>query len=88
MNIKKSIQMRVIIALEKGQNRIRCIESENDEAMKYGITDPYDKRRFIAGFSSYEDTKGGFFAYFNEGFKRAARKAWNVNRTSSEQKSV
>lgn len=84
MKIKKSIHMRVIIAIEKGQNRIRCLESENYEAMRYGITDPTNKKRFIAGFCSYEDTKGGFFAYFNEGFKNAARKAWNVNREVSK----
>ena len=83
MKIKKKIHLRVVIAIEKGQNRIRCVESENDEAMKYGITDPTNNKRFVAGFCSYEDTKGGFFAYFNEAFKVAARKAWNINRKES-----
>ena len=80
MKITKSINMRVILAIEKGQNRIRCVESETDDAMKYGITDPNNKKRFVAGFCAYEDTKGGFFAYFNESFRAAAKKAWNINR--------
>ena len=78
MNIKKSIHMRVIIALEKGQKRIRCLESEFEEVAKFGIQDPTNKKRFVAAFSVYEDTTGGFFAYFSEAFKIAARKAWNI----------
>lgn len=80
MKITKLIHMRVILAIEKGQNRIRCLESEYDEAKGYGITDPKNNKRFVAAFCAYDDTLGGFFAYFNEAFKIAARKAWNVNR--------
>jgi hypothetical protein len=32
----------------------------------------------VAAFSVYEDTKGGFFAYFSEAFKIAARKVWGI----------
>lgn len=78
MNIKKSFHLRVLIGLEKGQNRIRCIENEFEVASKFGVRDPFRKNRFIAAFSVYEDTKGGFFAYFSESFKIAARKAWGI----------
>lgn len=78
MKIKKSIHMRVIIGLEKGQKRIRCLESEFEEAAKFGIRDPFIKKRFVAAFSVYEDTTDGFFAYFSEAFKVAARKTWNI----------
>lgn len=78
MKIKKSIHIRVLTGLEKGQKRIRCMESEFENAAKFGIQDPTNKKRFVTAFSVYEDTKGGFFAYFSEAFKIAARKAWNI----------
>ena len=78
MKIKKSVHLRVVIGLEKGQDRIRCTEDEFAEAAKFGIRDPFIKKRFVAAFSVYEDTTGGFFAYFSEAFKVAARKAWNI----------
>ena len=70
--------MKINIGLEKGQKRIRCLESEFEEAAKFGVRDPFRKNRFVAAFSVYEDTKGGFFAYFSEAFKLAARKAWGI----------
>lgn len=78
MKNKKSIQLRVLIGLEKGQNRIRCIENEFEEAAKFGVRDPFRKNRFVAAFSVYEDTNGGFFAYFSESFMIAARKVWGI----------
>ena len=74
MKIKKSVHLRVIIGLEKGQCRIRCTENEFEVASKFGVRDPFRKNRFVAAFSVYEDPKGGFFAYFSEAFKIAARK--------------
>lgn len=79
MKINQSIHVRVALAIEKGQKRIRCVESEFDEAARYGIRDPHDGRRFIAAFAYYQDVKTGFFAYFNEGFRAAARRTWNIN---------
>lgn len=70
--------MRVIIGLEKGQKRIRCLESEFEDAAKFGIRYPFIKKRFVAAFSVYEDTTGGFFAYFSEAFMIAAKKAWGI----------
>lgn len=78
MRITKSIQLRVVIALERNQKRIRCLESEFEETARFGIRDPFNKKRFVAGFGIYEDTTGGFFAYFTEAFKIAARKAWHI----------
>lgn len=78
MKIKKSVHLRVVIGLEKGQDRIRCTEDEFEEAAKFGIRDPFRKNRFVAAFSVYEDTKGGFFAYFSEAFKVAASKVWGI----------
>ena len=78
MKIKKSVHLRVVIGLEKGQDRIRCTEGEFEEAAKFGVRDPFRKNRFVAAFSVYEYTKGGFFAYFSESFKIAARKAWGI----------
>ena len=78
MKIKKSVHLRVVIGLEKGQDRIRCTEDEFAEAAKFGVLDPSRKNRFVAAFSVYEDTKGGFFAYFSEAFKTAARKVWGI----------
>lgn len=78
MKIKKSVHLRVVIGLEKGQDRIRCTEDEFAEAAKFGVRDPFRKNRFVAAFSVYEDTKGGFFAYFSEAFKIAARKVWGI----------
>lgn len=78
MKIKKSVHLRVIIGLEKGQDRIRCTEYEFAEASKFVVRDPFRKNRFVAAFSVYEGTKGGFFAYFSEAFKIAARKVWGI----------
>ena len=78
MNVKKSVHLRVVIGLEKGQDRIRCTEDEFEDAAKFGVRDPFRKNRFVAAFSVYEDTKGGFFAYFSEAFKIAAKKAWGI----------
>ena len=78
MKIKKSVHLRVVIGLEKGQGRIRCTEDEFVEAAKFGVRDPSRKNRFVSAFSVYEDTKGGFFAYFSEAFKTAARKVWGI----------
>jgi len=78
MNPKKSILFRVLQALEKNQNRTRCTEDEFTDATKFGVQDPFNKKRFVTAFSVYEDTKGGFFAYFSEPFKIAAKKAWNI----------
>lgn len=78
MKINQSIHVRVAIAIEKGQKRIRCTEDEFDAAARYGIADPHDGRKFIAAFAYYQDVKTGFFAYFNEGFRAAARRAWNI----------
>ena len=86
MNIKKSIHMRVIIALEKGQKRIRCLESEFEEAARYGITDPTNSKRYIAAFKFFEDTKSGFFAYFNDAFMVAAMKTWHITSKEKETK--
>ena len=86
MKIKKSVHLRVVVGLEKGQDRIRCTEDEFEESAKFGVRDPFLKNRFVAAFSVYEDTKGGFFAYFSDAFKIAARKAWNIktkDRTAS-----
>lgn len=78
MNIKKSVHLRVVIGLERGQDRIRCTEDEFEEAAKFGVRDPFRKNRFVTAFSVYEDTNGGFFAYFSEAFKVAARKSWSI----------
>lgn len=80
MKIKKSLQQRVIVALDKGQSRIRCMESEYEDALRFGIQHPHEKNRFVIAFASYVDTPGGFFAVFSEPFKNAAIKAWNINR--------
>jgi hypothetical protein len=78
MKIKKSVHLRVVIGLEKGQDRIRCTEDEFEETAKFGVRDPFRKNRFVAAFSVYEDTKAGFFAYFSEAFKIASRKVWGI----------
>jgi len=86
MKPTRTILFRVIQALENNQNRTRCAEEEFTEAARFGIQDPTNKKRFVTAFSVYEDTKGGFFAYFSEAFKVAARKAWNIktkDRTAS-----
>lgn len=84
MKIKKSIHVRVITALEKGQKRIRCMESEYEEAYRFGVQDPTNSKRFVTAFNIYEDTRNGFFAYFNEAFKIAARKSWNIKTSAKE----
>lgn len=80
MKIKKSLQQRVVVALDKGQSRIRCMESEYEDTLHFGIQHPHEKNRFVTAFSSYVDTPGGFFAVFSEPFKIAAGKAWKINR--------
>lgn len=79
MKIKKSLQQRVIVALDKGQSRIRCMESEYEDALRFGIQHPYEKNRFVIAFASYVDTSGGFFAEFSAPFKSAAREVWKIN---------
>lgn len=91
MKSTRTILFRVIQALENNQTRTRCAEDEFEEAAKFGIRDPFRRNRFVAAFSVYEDTKGGFFAYFSEAFKVAARKAWNIktkDRTASSTNGV
>ena len=78
MKTKKSLLFRAINALENDQKRTRCTEEEFADAAKFGVQDPNNKKRFVEAFTFYEDTKGGFFAYFSEAFKIAARKAWNI----------
>lgn len=84
MKITKSLQQRVIVGLEKGQNRVRCMESEYEDALHFGIQHPLEKNRFVTAFSSYVDTTGGFFAVFSEPFKIAAGKTWKLNRKEAK----
>lgn len=86
MKIKKSVHLRVVVGLEKGQDRIRCSEDEFEDAAKFGVRDPFRKNRFVAAFSVYEDTKGGFFAYFSEAFKIAASKVWGIKQNEQTEK--
>ena len=78
MKINNSIHVRVALAIEQGRKRIRCAESEWDEASRYGIRYPKDGKKYVAAFGCYEDIPSGFFAYFTEAFKIAARKTWNI----------
>lgn len=78
MRITKSLQTRVVVALEKAQSRIRCMESEYEDALHFGIQHPHEKERFVIAFSSFVDTPGGFFAVFSEPFKIAAREVWKI----------
>lgn len=45
MKIKKSVHLRVVIGLEKCQDRIRCTEDEFEEAAKFGVRDPFRKKQ-------------------------------------------
>jgi len=78
MKITKSLQQRVIVGLEKGQSRVRCLECEYEDALHFGISHPHEKERFVMAFSSYVDTRGGFFAVFSEAFKVAAKELWKL----------
>lgn len=80
MRIKKSLQQLVIVALDKGQSRVRCMEREYEDALRFGIQHPHEKNRFVIAFASYVDTPGGFFAVFSEPFKIAARETWKIGR--------
>lgn len=86
MKTTQSVHVRVAVAIDRGQKRISCNTWDYDEASRYGIRDPKDNKRFIAAFHHFDDVKTGFFAYFNEAFIAAAKKAWHMDKPKEASK--